>query len=102
MIRRPPRSTLFPYPPLFRSAVVVDELDLLRRNLGRDRRREPVEDRLEVAVILGAVGLRVVAVHTSAPPTAELQSLAHPACRRLLLNKTGDDVMRRAAQPGAQ
>src|SRR3712207_7441215 len=28
MIRRPPRSTLFPYTTLFRSAVVVDEVEV--------------------------------------------------------------------------
>src|SRR2546422_913432 len=55
MIRRPPRSTLFPYTTLFRSAVVdltdlrLDEAgtdqrhrDALRRQLGRERRGEAV------------------------------------------------------------
>src|SRR2546430_14873683 len=35
MIRRPPRSTLFPYTTLFRS-LVVDDQDLERRKLGFD------------------------------------------------------------------
>src|SRR5260370_30306805 len=31
MIRRPPRSTLFPYTTLFRSASEIGDIDLLRR-----------------------------------------------------------------------
>src|SRR2546430_16185769 len=39
MIRRPPRSTLFPYPPLFRSHAPVGlELDVVARIPGRDLR----------------------------------------------------------------
>src|SRR5438445_8586956 len=40
MIRRPPRSTLFPYTTLFRSRFLLDEL---RRRTGSDdsRRRQP-------------------------------------------------------------
>src|SRR3712207_9560976 len=38
MIRRPPRSTLFPYPPLFRSAEPLDARDLLA-HLGLARHR---------------------------------------------------------------
>src|SRR2546428_5805831 len=48
MIRRPPRSTLFPYTTLFRSVLVLDPLDLLDSHelidrthgelTGRDRR----------------------------------------------------------------
>src|SRR3712207_8576008 len=43
MIRRPPRSTLFPYTTLFRSSrAVVDELRRLlqRQRVGRDRFRQ--------------------------------------------------------------
>src|SRR3712207_9525648 len=34
MIRRPPRSTLFPYTTLFRSVEVVDQVDAGRRRRG--------------------------------------------------------------------
>src|ERR1039458_1908469 len=64
MIRRPPRSTLFPYTTLFRS-VEVDSLDH-RRPLRRADR--PVDLRSEE--------------HTS-----ELQSLRHLVCRLLLEKK---------------
>src|SRR3712207_8516982 len=50
MIRRPPRSTLFPYTTLFRSDVAaVEQLGLLRR--GHQRGVEGVGDRVE---LLGA------------------------------------------------
>src|SRR5690348_18466704 len=53
MIRRPPRSTLFPYTTLFRSRrdlvrrprVVLDHLDLSARNLLLDRARHELERR---------------------------------------------------------
>src|SRR2546429_7244962 len=71
MIRRPPRSTLFPYTTLFRSgahraqwphtAVVADG--------GRQRRRDP------------ALGVR------SEEHTSELQSRLHLVCRLLLEKK---------------
>src|SRR2546430_4641875 len=35
MIRRPPRSTLFPYTPLFRSAAAVAELDKLKADIDK-------------------------------------------------------------------
>src|SRR5256885_2987364 len=50
MIRRPPRSTLFPYTTLFRSirplAVAREDVigELLRRRLGRQAVAEPVLD----------------------------------------------------------
>src|SRR3712207_7089160 len=58
MIRRPPRSTLFPYTTLFRSDRVVDALvgvperdavdrvDVLRRHDGVDRQRREERDLL--------------------------------------------------------
>src|SRR2546425_3834717 len=78
MIRRPPRSTLFPYTTLFRS-----------RNLGALR------------VVMQPAGVIVVAVerdvhqaerlgqpqHRSEEHTSELQSLAYLVCRLLLEKK---------------
>src|SRR2546423_15438633 len=37
MIRRPPRSTLFPYTTLFRSIVFIDEIDKIARRSGGAR-----------------------------------------------------------------
>src|SRR3989441_7335642 len=55
MIRPPPRSTLFPYTPLFRSEVVHDQvldelpLALRRRQVGARRGRQALELRREAA-----------------------------------------------------
>src|SRR2546425_2105691 len=65
MIRRPPRSTLFPYTTLFRSS-------------GRSRWRMRLKGRHWVAVWL---------VARSEEHTSELQSLAYLVCRLLLEKK---------------
>src|SRR2546425_7067414 len=70
MIRRPPRSTLFPYTTLFRSHV--------RHRAGRDPRGHP-RDR---------VGRRARRRDDrSEEHTSELQSLAYLVCRLLLEKK---------------
>src|SRR5260364_179478 len=66
MIRRPPRSTLFPYTTLFRSPVSADLLD--RRRAAGDLAVQPADRRSEE--------------HTS-----ELQSPDHLVCRLLLEKK---------------
>src|SRR5262249_61244240 len=70
MIRRPPRSTLFPYTTLFRS-----RSEDLRREL------EAVE-RAEARLAAGTYGLSRSEEHTS-----ELQSLTNLVCRLLLEKK---------------
>src|SRR2546429_777035 len=67
MIRRPPRSTLFPYTTLFRSDTLVHELPGPLPDVGEGGRRH-LEDRSEE--------------HTS-----ELQSRLHLVCRLLLEKK---------------
>src|SRR2546427_7958326 len=77
MIRRPPRSTLFPYPTLFRSAECgevglalelqrgeagrarrIDALGLQLEKDGRLARDDPVDDAREVGPPLEVVGVR--------------------------------------------
>src|SRR2546423_8808284 len=72
MIRRPPRSTLFPYTTLFRSDVdrARAVLDLHLPQIGRDGF---VHDRPELG--------------RSEEHTSELQSLAYLVCRLLLEKK---------------
>src|SRR3989442_11193264 len=79
MIRRPPRSTLFPYTTLFRS-VVLREHDLLVQ-------RRP-EDRVVVrgGVVLGKRA-RPARLDRSEEHTSELQSRPHLVCRLLLEKK---------------
>src|SRR5689334_24341092 len=76
MIRRPPRSTLFPYTTLFRSRIGSEQEPAMRRALVQRepaaphpaRRRDRLEERSEE--------------HTS-----ELQSQFHLVCRLLLEKK---------------
>src|SRR5258708_9087488 len=79
MIRRPPRSTLFPYTTLFRSP----EMRRLRRHR-RDREGAPG------AQLLPAVRPALPARHRRARSeehTSELQSPDHLVCRLLLEKK---------------
>src|SRR2546425_8803297 len=70
MIRRPPRSTLFPYTTLFRSVLAQRRTrDLLRR--------------AKVAALQRAPARR----QRSEEHTSELQSLAYLVCRLLLEKK---------------
>src|SRR5258708_30872959 len=76
MIRRPPRSTLFPYTTLFRSDL---EQRVNARLAGRLQR---LDQQVERQVL---VGLR--APHRSEEHTSELQSPDHLVCRLLLEKK---------------
>src|SRR5258708_18725785 len=69
MIRRPPRSTLFPYTTLFRSRHHPDDI-------GPDQSPKPV-----LELFLAPVGRR------SEEHTSELQSPDHLVCRLLLEKK---------------
>src|SRR5258708_23741221 len=72
MIRRPPRSTLFPYTTLFRSPVMnLDALAVLKA-------------RMEVELRFDAVGRPQ---RRSEEHTSELQSPDHLVCRLLLEKK---------------
>src|SRR5256884_1636340 len=82
MIRRPPRSTLFPYTTLFRSEQSLAHRlqDVARLLLGFERGALVLRARqLEVA---GRPGQRRSEEHTS-----ELQSRLHLVCRLLLEKK---------------
>src|SRR3712207_7491080 len=92
MIRRPPRSTLFPYTTLFRSQPVglrVGAGDQVPAGLGSRVRRVRLQD-----VVLGpralvdrAVDLVGGDVHRSEEHTSELQSRQYLVCRLLLEKK---------------
>src|SRR2546425_3242046 len=97
MIRRPPRSTLFPYTTLFRS------LQELTVQLGRGRHW--IGERLEPGHC-GLVDLGVPLAHRGLPTrngrseehTSELQSLAYIVCR-LLLEKKKNHTLDHREQP---
>src|SRR2546422_8242731 len=95
MIRRPPRSTLFPYTTLFRP--LAERL----RHLGKRRilvgvalvelrRLQPTRDAVEPRGDRrgeGQVGIGVGARDRSEEHTSELQSRLHLVCRLLLEKK---------------
>src|SRR5256885_10157440 len=84
MIRRPPRSTLFPYTTLFRSLEIA-----LRGSeaVGLDRRFVH-EARVKIADLLrGAAGGRLRGRRRSEEHTSELQSPCNLVCRLLLEKK---------------
>src|SRR3712207_7310317 len=93
MIRRPPRSTLFPYTTLFRSVRAL-----------ADGRSEPVEERVaDFEAVEDALGAQVADRHDRLGPgglgdlpeaagrseehTSELQSRQYLVCRLLLEKK---------------
>src|SRR5436305_11047148 len=92
MIRRPPRSTLFPYTTLFRSALRVCRID--QRDLDAEARAHQLEQQRRRREEL-ALGDDVV---RSEEHTSELQSRPHLVCRLLLEKKkttTCTDMNRR-------
>src|SRR5258706_2888601 len=84
MIRRPPRSTLFPYTTLFRSLLAAEE-------------RQASRGVHELAPVEVTAGLEHLALGKAAPArrgaqrseehTSELQSLTNLVCRLLLEKK---------------
>src|SRR3712207_8468808 len=92
MVRRPPRSTLFPCTALFRSA------ELERKGSEDEQRPDKAPPRRLVVVPAGRRGNGLVkrdgrvcrhAVHLrSEEQTSEFQSRQYPVCRLLLEKKT--------------
>src|SRR3712207_7327364 len=102
MIRRPPRSTLFPYTTLFRSDLLRGEARLLQRDPHRPHGALALRRRLDDVVGVGgaavaedlgqdgrAAGLRVLQrlEDRSEEHTSELQSRQYLVCRLLLEKK---------------
>src|SRR2546422_1172457 len=81
MIRRPPRSTLFPYTTLFRSRDYANKLDKWRREADyTQRQRERTRD--DHVAKQARLSFPRSEEHTS-----ELQSRLHLVCRLLLEKK---------------
>src|SRR3989442_4908400 len=96
MIRRPPRSTLFPYTTLFRSPLLLATLSRLlrdgRASLAREISRNAMRAVLGLlpvaAMIAGATHEIDFSGQTrSEEHTSELQSRPHLVCRLLLEKK---------------
>src|SRR3989442_9821754 len=85
MIRRPPRSTLFPYTTLFRSLDQVEAVHLAV--VHSDDRTQPV--------VTDVPGCQVWSVSKrSEEHTSELQSRPHLVCRLLLEKKKKTNLVR--------
>src|SRR5690242_21508225 len=94
LLRRPPRSTLFPYTTLFRSArarIAPEEMDVhRRRQVFLDESQHGGPDAPPHAVGRGrhpAQLQRLFAVERSEEHTSELQSHVNLVCRLLLEKK---------------
>src|SRR3712207_8409543 len=98
MIRRPPRSTLFPYTTLFRSGNLSETLERLKREVEGDRymgdgNRDGdglvgnVSSVLEQAIITARTAVNSGLVRRSEEHTSELQSRQYLVCRLLLEKK---------------
>src|SRR2546427_7051306 len=83
MIRRPPRSTLFPYTTLFRS--VVDRQQGPQKN--RDRQQEEDRFPVEPSHCRSPRERFFIMNHRSEEHTSELQSQSNLVCRLLLEKK---------------
>src|SRR5256885_6793734 len=90
MIRRPPRSTLFPYTTLFRSPDLVAELvrpaealDVEPGRMGEEHQVESADAEPIGVDVEPRVGMR------SEEHTSELQSPCNLVCRLLLEKKKG-------------
>src|SRR2546422_6424093 len=102
MIRRPPRSTLFPYTTLFRSRFiavaeehVADRDALLGPIAMEDLELRPAQDRPVARELRSSPrtdgGISHREVRRSEEHTSELQSRLHLVCRLLLEKKKKDD-----------
>src|SRR2546422_6300123 len=96
MIRRPPRSTLFPYTTLFRSAVGgIGRLVAIEGRPGIGKTRLLTEARGAAArhgmTVLSARGGELEHDFRSEEHTSEIQSRLHLVCRLLLGKKKNRD-----------
>src|SRR2546429_4290766 len=90
MIRRPPRSTLFPYTTLFRSCVI-----------GHLRAvKDPFRAALAARSLPRSSRVRILQMGRSEEHTSELQSRLHLVCRLLLEKKIKVHGLFHRAPPG--
>src|SRR5438309_3830883 len=85
MIRRPPRSTLFPYTTLFRSRLSVRSFSAAYTGIN-DPRSVPSPSRLRMVFGMRSAA-RKASAGRSEEHTSELQSQFHLVCRLLLEKK---------------
>src|SRR5688572_32072692 len=97
MIRRPPKSTLFPYTTLFRSRNVIARRDARAerkapRHRAGKRERQPYSARTDGDHLRDAPPRRERRQSRSEEHTSELQSQSNLVCRLLLEKKNNKDI----------
>src|SRR2546429_7254378 len=94
MIRRPPRSTLFPYTTLFRSGQNPKSVTPCPRKMPVEKRDDEESElsgitSVRISSFVSAITSNAcVTMHRSEEHTSELQSRLHLVCRLLLEKKT--------------
>src|SRR2546427_7431345 len=86
MIRRPPRSTLFPYTTLFRSASLCIIMPFASRTIGVSA-ATAVREIWAPTIVPGVAAAAVLRMLRSEEHTSELQSQSNLVCRLLLEKK---------------
>src|SRR5688572_32466777 len=100
MIRRPPRSTLFPYTTLFRSrregkvAILLPRANAPEASVVEGLKVLPVDSLVEAVDALngGLKNVPVIPVVRSEEHTSELQSQSNLVCRLLLEKKKKNTI----------
>src|SRR2546427_6393066 len=90
MIRRPPRSTLFPYTTLFRSVLIETALGMANVEAIAQASRRLEAMHFGVADLAASLRARTVSIgglNRSEEHTSELQSQSNLVCRLLLEKK---------------
>src|SRR5690349_22224873 len=90
MIRRPPRSTLFPYTTLFRSDAVLDEVE---QGLAKGLDVPSLVEKKVAAFAVEKLEALILEVARSEEHTSELQSRRDLVCRLLLEKKKNDKLI---------
>src|SRR5688572_30970289 len=98
MIRRPPRSTLFPYTTLFRSHPDGRGPAQPQRQVERMGGAGEVARSAEERPVLGARGAGESGLHRSEEHTSELQSQSNLVCRLLLEKKNNKQLPQEKTQ----
>src|SRR2546422_3063605 len=99
MIRRPPRSTLFPYTTLFRSKHTSAATGCCRSwsvSLDTTLRQDGSQGKIRLLIYQPAASMggnhRLINVQRSEEHTSELQSRLHLVCRLLLEKKKKNNI----------
>src|SRR2546429_7157634 len=93
MIRRPPRSTLFPYTTLFRSLIGAQKELKVATLIDIQKKDQQLIENLYKKKLLKKKNVLTFADFRSEEHTSELQSRLHLVCRLLLEKKKKNKVI---------